>query len=156
MLLAVLNPGLVRLIILFLPPLVLVKVFIPLNISSLVLQLPFLVLLILLLLLLVLKFAVKVAGHLYPSVLLLVILLLLVLSVLWVLIGAVQHVLVVNLVGDVLSALPQPSLLLRALQLLVNLGTLLVQLLHRTEDVDGDLAEHLDDDGGELVEAEER
>ena len=152
MLLAVLNPGLVRLIILFLPPLVLVKVFIPLNISSLVLQLPFLVLL----LLLVLKFAVKVAGHLYPSVLLLVILLLLVLSVLWVLIGAVQHVLVVNLVGDVLSALPQPSLLLRALQLLVNLGTLLVQLLHRTEDVDGDLAEHLDDDGGELVEAEER
>ena len=147
MLLAVLNPGLVRLIILFLPPLILVKVFIPLNISSLVLQLPFLVLL----LLLVLKFPVKVAGHLYPSVLL-VILLLLVLSVLWVLIGAVQHVLVV------LSALPlpQPSLLLRALQLLVNLGTLLVQLLHRTEDVDGDLAEHLDDDGGELVEAEER
>ena len=152
MLLAVLNPGLVRLIVLFLPQLVLVKVFIPLNISSLVLQLPFLVLL----LLLVLKFAVKVAGHLYPSVLLLVILLLLVLSVLWVLIGAVQHVLVVNLVGDVLSALPQPSLLLRALQLLINLGTLLVQLLHRTEAVDGDLAEHLDDDGGELVEAEER
>ena len=43
----------------------------------------------------------------------------------------------------------QPRLLLRALELLVPLCALLIQLLHWAEAMHGDLAENLDDDGGE-------